>query len=237
MAPSVVVPGMIVAEEPKAGDPRKALDEVLAPLGLEARDDPSGAILIVKAPPGERAKSMWVEDVVVTPGRREIVPQDVASPRTLDGNDVTTSPTLGSDPVRAISLLPGIASADASATFSPRGAEPRDVAMILDGVLKEGDPLPSVRTVAAENRVNPLTVLKGYQQLVDEGLVETRRGRGMFINAGARDLLLEGERQKFLGEEWPRIYARVQRLGLRPEELLKAAESKTLDDAAREEER
>ena len=79
----------------------------------------------------------------------------------------------------------------------------RVVAMILDGVLKEGDPLPSVRNVAAEYRVNPLTVLKGYQQLVDEGLVETRRGLGMFINAGARSLLLQGERQKFLGEEWP----------------------------------
>ena len=96
----------------------------------------------------------------------------------------------------------------------------RVVAMILDGVLHEGDPLPSVRQVAAEYRVNPLTVLKGYQQLVDEGLVETRRGRGMFINAGARRLLLEGERQRFLGEEWPRIYATIQRLGLRPEELL-----------------
>src|SRR5713101_1383343 len=82
----------------------------------------------------------------------------------------------------------------------------RVVAMILDGVLKEGDPLPSVRNVAAEYRVNPLTVLKGYQQLVDEELVESRRGRGMFINAGARNLLLQGERQKFLGEEWPRVY-------------------------------
>ena len=92
--------------------------------------------------------------------------------------------------------------------------------MILDGILKEGDPLPSVRSVAAELRVNPLTVLKGYQQLADEGLVESRRGRGMFINAGARDLLLQGERQRFLGEEWPRIYARIQRLGLKPEELL-----------------
>ena len=79
----------------------------------------------------------------------------------------------------------------------------RVVAMILDGVLKEGDPLPSVRTVAAEYRVNPLTVLKGYQQLVDEQLVESRRGRGMFINAGARNLLLQGERQKFLAEQWP----------------------------------
>ena len=96
----------------------------------------------------------------------------------------------------------------------------RVVAMILDGVLKEGDPLPSVRTVAADYRLNPLTVLKGYQQLVDEGLVETRRGRGMFINAGARSLLLQGEREKFLAEEWPRISETIQRLGLKAEELL-----------------
>ena len=102
----------------------------------------------------------------------------------------------------------------------------RVVAMILDGVLKEGDPLPSVRNVAAENRVNPLTVLKGYQQLVDEGLVETKRGLGMFINAGARNLLLEGERQKFLGEEWPRIYATIKRLGLTPEALLNGGTSR-----------
>src|SRR5579864_1623955 len=96
----------------------------------------------------------------------------------------------------------------------------RVVAMILDGVLKEGDPLPSVRNVAAEYRVNPLTVLKAYQHLVDEELVETRRGRGMFINAGARALLLRGEREKFLEDEWPRICENIQRLGLRPEELL-----------------
>ena len=102
----------------------------------------------------------------------------------------------------------------------------RVVAMILDGVLKEGDPLPSVRTVAAEYRVNPLTVLKGYQQLVDENLVESRRGLGMFINAGARDLLLQGERQKFLAEEWPRVKATIQRLGLKPKELLDAAEKR-----------
>jgi GntR family transcriptional regulator len=99
----------------------------------------------------------------------------------------------------------------------------RVVAMILDGVLKEGDPLPSVRNVAAESRVNPLTVLKAYQELVDEQLVETRRGLGMFVNAGAQKLLLKGERQKFLAEEWPRIAATIQRLGLTPEELLKAA--------------
>jgi DNA-binding transcriptional regulator YhcF (GntR family) len=96
----------------------------------------------------------------------------------------------------------------------------RVVAMILDGVLKEGDLLPSVRNVAAEYRVNPLTVLKGYQQLVEEGLVESRRGLGMFINAGARDLLLESERQKFLTGEWPRLRKTIQRLGLKAEELL-----------------
>jgi GntR family transcriptional regulator len=119
----------------------------------------------------------------------------------------------------------------------------RVVAMILDGVLREGDPLPSVRTVAAEYRVNPLTVLKGYQQLVDEGLVETRRGRGMFVNAGARPLLMQGERQKFLGEEWPRVYATIQRLGLNAKDLLqgdgmalqpsaKAAPPKSTDSTA-----
>ncbi|HKV77355.1 MAG TPA: GntR family transcriptional regulator [Candidatus Sulfotelmatobacter sp.] len=99
----------------------------------------------------------------------------------------------------------------------------RVVAMILDGVLKEGDSLPSVRTVAAEYRVNPLTVLKGYQQLVDEGLVETKRGRGMFINTGARNLLMKGERQKFLSEEWPRIQETIQRLGLNTKDLLDAS--------------
>lgn len=99
----------------------------------------------------------------------------------------------------------------------------RMVAMILDGVLKEGDPLPSVRNVAAEYRVNPLTVLKAYQEMVDERLVEAKRGRGMFINTGARELLLQGERQKFLEQEWPVITATMQRLGLSPAELLKAS--------------
>ena len=94
--------------------------------------------------------------------------------------------------------------------------------MILDGVLKEGDPLPSVRSVAAEFRVNPLTVLKAYQHLVHGGLVETKRGLGMFVKAGARDLLLKGERQKFFTEEWPRIAATIQRLGITPKELLRA---------------
>jgi GntR family transcriptional regulator len=110
----------------------------------------------------------------------------------------------------------------------------RVVAMILEGVLMEGDPLPSVRNVAAEYRVNPLTVLKGYQQLVDEGLIESRRGLGMFINSGARTLLLKGERQKFLKEEWPRIEATIERLGLKPEDLLNGRRPKT---KSKEEER
>src|SRR6187401_2174496 len=95
----------------------------------------------------------------------------------------------------------------------------RGVHMILDGVLKEGDPLPSVRNVAAEYRVNPLTVLKAYQQLVDEELVEMKRGLGMFVKTCARDLLLKGERQKFLSEEWPRLAEKIQRLGLTQKEL------------------
>ena len=101
----------------------------------------------------------------------------------------------------------------------------RVVAMILDGVLAEGAPLPSVRTVAAEYRVNPLTVLKSYQQLADDALVEKRRGLGMFINVGARELLLAGERRRFLVEQWPAIHANIQRLGLTPEDLLRAVES------------
>ncbi|MGB8990131.1 MAG: GntR family transcriptional regulator [Candidatus Sulfotelmatobacter sp.] len=111
----------------------------------------------------------------------------------------------------------------------------RVVAMILDGVLKEGDPLPSVRNVAAEYRVNPLTVLKGYQELVDEGLVESKRGLGMFINVGARNLLLQGERQKFLGEEWPRVYASIQRLGLSAEELLNGSANGSSSNATEKE--
>src|SRR5262249_549923 len=98
----------------------------------------------------------------------------------------------------------------------------RVVAMILDGVLQEGDPLQSVRNVAAEYRVNPLTVLKGYQQLVDEELVEKRRGLGMFVKAGARQLLLKGESRRVLGEEWPRSTTTIQRLGLKSEELLRS---------------
>ena len=108
----------------------------------------------------------------------------------------------------------------------------RVVAMILDDVLKEGDPIPSVRNVAAEYRVNPLTVLKAYQQLVDEGLVESRRGRGMFVNAGARALLLASERQKFLENEWPRIRDKVRRLGLTPDELLNGSQTEPQEGSA-----
>lgn len=111
----------------------------------------------------------------------------------------------------------------------------RAVALILDGVLGEGDPLPSVRNVAAEYRVNPLTVLKAYQQLVDEQLVESRRGRGMFVRPGARYLLLESERRKFLSEQWPAIHETIQRLGLNPEELLDARNRRSESDATDEE--
>jgi GntR family transcriptional regulator len=97
----------------------------------------------------------------------------------------------------------------------------RIVVMILERVLEEGAPLPSVRTIAAEYRINPLTVLKGYQQLVDEELVEVKRGRGMFIQAGARARLLRAERARFLNEEWPKVRATIQRLGLTPEDLLR----------------
>jgi GntR family transcriptional regulator len=99
----------------------------------------------------------------------------------------------------------------------------RVVAMILEGVLKEGDPLPSVRSVAADLRLNPLTVLKGYQQLVDEALVEKRRGLGMYVSVGAHKALLKDERQRFLEDEWPKIHATIQRLGLTPDELQRAA--------------
>src|ERR1700749_1118159 len=90
----------------------------------------------------------------------------------------------------------------------------RVIAMILDRVIDEGDPLPSVRNVAEEFRVKPRNVLKAYQQLADEKIVEKRRGMGMYVNAGARKLLLQAERQRFMKEQWPAIYAPIQRLGL-----------------------
>lgn len=101
----------------------------------------------------------------------------------------------------------------------------RVVAMMLEGVLKEGEALPSVRQVATEYRLNPLTVLKAYQQLADEGLVEKRRGLGMFVAEGASGALMKDERQRFLEQEWPRIHATIQRLGLSATELLDREQS------------
>lgn len=98
----------------------------------------------------------------------------------------------------------------------------RVVDMILEGVLGDGDALPSVRNVAAEYRLNPLTVLKGYQELVDEGLVEKKRGRGMFVTDGARKQLTRDERQRFLDTEWPNVVATIHRLGLDTDTLLQA---------------
>jgi len=101
----------------------------------------------------------------------------------------------------------------------------RVVAMILEGVLKDGDALPSVRNVAAEYQLNPLTVLKGYQQLVDEQLVEKKRGRGMYVSEGARRTLMKDERQRFLEDEWPNVVATITRLGLSAADLLERANS------------
>lgn len=107
----------------------------------------------------------------------------------------------------------------------------RVVAMILEGVLADGDALPSVRTVAAEYRLNPLTVLKGYQELVDEGLVEKKRGRGMFVNDGARKQLLKDERQRFVESEWPAVIETITRLELDLDDLVaKAKQSKEAGD-------
>jgi DNA-binding transcriptional regulator YhcF (GntR family) len=105
----------------------------------------------------------------------------------------------------------------------------RVVAMILEGALGDGDALPSVRNVAAEYRLNPLTVLKGYQELVDEGLVEKKRGRGMFVTDGARRQLLKDERQRFIEKDWPLILATIERLGLDAAALLEML--KRSDDA------
>ncbi len=107
----------------------------------------------------------------------------------------------------------------------------RVVAMILEGVLVDGDALPSVRNVAAEYRLNPLTVLKGYQELVDEGLVEKKRGRGMFVNEGAQKLLLKAERRRFLEKEWPKVVATIKRLHLDVADLLEEAKSEKKDSS------
>lgn len=102
----------------------------------------------------------------------------------------------------------------------------RIAAMLLDGDLADGDALPSVRELAAENGVNPLTVMKGYQLLVDEGLVESRRGLGMFVVKGAREALLEQRQREFVDREWPEIVATVRRLGIDWDALIAAAKQR-----------
>ena len=104
-----------------------------------------------------------------------------------------------------------------------RQLKERVVAMMLDGVLKPGDALPSVRQVAAEYQLNPITVSRAYQELADEALVEKRRGLGMYVTEEASKKLLASERERFLHEEWPLVIERIQRLGLTTEQLLKSA--------------
>ena len=111
-----------------------------------------------------------------------------------------------------------------------RQLKERVVALILEGTLGEGDALPSVRTVASEFTVNPLTVLKAYQQLADEDLVESKRGRGMFVRPGARARLLAVERGRFLKEEWPRVLATIERLGLTAEDLMATRPTRSGED-------
>src|SRR5690606_20950091 len=130
------------------------------------------------------------------------------------------------------SISPGRPAGRTRSTMDPKWNEDlpiyrqlrdRVVAMILEGVLSDGDALPSVRNVAAEYRLNPLTVLKGYQELVEEGLVEKKRGRGMFVTEGARKKLLKLERNRFVEQEWPKILATIERLGLDAATLLDGA--------------
>ncbi len=104
-----------------------------------------------------------------------------------------------------------------------RQLKERVVAMMLDGVLKPGDALPSVRQVAADYQLNPITVSRAYQELADEALVEKRRGLGMFVTEEASKKLLASERERFLHEEWPLVLERILRLGLSPQELLQTA--------------
>lgn len=101
----------------------------------------------------------------------------------------------------------------------------RVIAMMLDGVLKPGDALPSVRQVAADFQLNPITVSRAYQELADEALVEKRRGLGMYVTDGATHKLLKSEREHFLREEWPAVLKRIERLGLQIEELLHAKQA------------
>lgn len=102
-----------------------------------------------------------------------------------------------------------------------RQLKERVVGMMLDGVLKAGDALPSVRSIAAEYQLNPITVSKAYQELVDEHLVEKRRGIGMYVTEGASEKLLASERERFIREEWPAMIERIRRLGLDVEQLLR----------------
>lgn len=97
----------------------------------------------------------------------------------------------------------------------------RLVELILDGVLPEGAPLPSIREISSEHRINHITVAKAVQMLVDEGLVEKRVGVGMFVAQGAPMALSDTEKHKFLKHEWPAICKKIHRLGLSPETLLK----------------
>ncbi len=105
----------------------------------------------------------------------------------------------------------------------------RTIAMILDGTLAEGEALPSVRMVASEFHLNPITVSKSYQALVDDGLVEKRRGLGMFVREGARESLMESERTKFLNDEWPAMLSRIEQLGLNLKDLLDKAINRESD--------
>lgn len=104
-----------------------------------------------------------------------------------------------------------------------RQLKDRVIGMMLDGVLKTGDALPSVRQIAAEYQLNPITVSRAYQELVDEQLVEKRRGIGMYVTEGASEKLLASERERFVREEWPAMVARIRRLGLDLDQLLRAA--------------
>lgn len=105
------------------------------------------------------------------------------------------------------------------------------IGMMLDGALKAGDPLPSVRQVAAEYQLNPITVSKAYQELVDDNLVEKRRGIGMYVTEGASEKLLASERERFLSEEWPALLDRIRQLGLNLEQLMRAPGNPSGDDA------
>ena len=101
-----------------------------------------------------------------------------------------------------------------------RQLKDRVIAMMLDGLLKPGDPLPSVRQIAAEYQLNPITVSRAYQELADESLIEKRRGLGMYVSDGAPQKLLNSERERFLREEWPAVLIRIERLGLTLDKLL-----------------